>query len=80
MLLPISVHEIIDSLAKSDSLSAVEKEIMTAIDAIANTWNTRQRPKVLRESCCSHTDIFSRRVAHQKSPQSNDKGIRKKED
>ena len=37
MLLPISVHEIIDSLAKSDSLSAVEKEIMTAIDAIANT-------------------------------------------
>ena len=37
MILPLSVYEIIDSLAKSDSLNAVEKELITAIDAIAKS-------------------------------------------
>jgi hypothetical protein len=31
------VHEIIDSLSKSDSLNTVEKEILSAIDVISNT-------------------------------------------
>jgi small conductance mechanosensitive channel len=36
MLLSSRVYEIIDSLARTDSLNAVEKELLTAIDAIAN--------------------------------------------
>lgn len=37
MLLPLNVYDIIDSLAKSDSLNAIEKELVTAIDVISNT-------------------------------------------
>lgn len=37
MLLPLSIYEKLDSIAKSDSLNAVEKEIVNAIDVLANT-------------------------------------------
>lgn len=37
MILPLSVYEKLDSIARTDSLNAVQKEIITAIDVLSNT-------------------------------------------
>ena len=37
MILPLSIYEKLDSIANTDSLNAVQKEIITAIDVLSNT-------------------------------------------